>query len=320
MEVLQLNNLTIGYSNRVVQRGLSLVAKASSLTCLLGTNGCGKSTLLRTIALLQPALQGTIVMDGRRVDNLSCAERSQLFSLVLTDVFSVENLRVEELVALGRTPYTGWFGHLSAQDVAVVRQALADVKLLHKKDDYFHSLSDGEKQRAVIAKALAQDTPIVLLDEPTAHLDLPNRIEIMLLLRRLAHDTGKCFVVAMHELELAMQVADNIWLMSADGVEVGVPEDLMRCGSFQRCFSSPNYRFSERDGSFVLNAQASRIGVAVNGDGVNATWLCRALHRVGCKVDADAQLQIDANDEGYVVCGERFTSVEQVIAYVLRTK
>ena len=295
--------MSIGYAKKLVQENLNLCAEKSSLVCLLGTNGCGKSTLLRTLACLQSPLSGTIFINGKDVSSLSASDRALLFSLVLTDVVSVENLRVYDLVALGRTPYTGWFGTLSLEDKAVVEQAIADVNLTHKSNDFLHELSDGERQRAVIAKALAQDTPLVLLDEPTAHLDLPNRIEIMLLLRRLSVETSKCFIVSMHELELAMQVADCVWLMSEGGVESGVPEDLMMSGAFQRCFASKNYNFNNANGHFVINHSLRGKKIAVQGDEYRKTWLEVALRRAGYEVTDDSNLIVFAEQSHFIVDG-----------------
>lgn len=303
MSFLETKCLSIGYAKKLVQENLNLCAKKSSLVCLLGTNGCGKSTLLRTLACLQSPLSGTICINGKDVSSLSASNRALLFSLVLTDVVSVENLRVYDLVALGRTPYTGWFGTLSLEDKAVVEQAIADVNLTHKSNDFLHELSDGERQRAVIAKALAQDTPLVLLDEPTAHLDLPNRIEIMLLLRRLSVETSKCFIVSMHELELAMQVADCVWLMSEGGVESGVPEDLMMSGAFQRCFASKNYNFNNANGHFVINHSLRGKKIAVQGDEYRKTWLEVALRRAGYEVTDDSNLIVFAEQSRFLVDG-----------------
>jgi len=191
--VLKTTHLNIGYGKHFVQRGLNLSASAGDLICLTGTNGTGKSTLLRTLAGLQKTLGGHITIQGKDVEKLTNAERATLLSLVLTDTITVENLTLHDLVAMGRFPYTNWAGKLSEEDENIINQSLEQVNLTHKANCYICEVSDGEKQRCVIAKALAQDTPLVLLDEPTAHLDLPNRIEIMLLLRRLSVNMRKTF-------------------------------------------------------------------------------------------------------------------------------
>ena len=314
MTFLETTHLSIGYGRKKVQTDLNLSAEQGSLVCLLGTNGCGKSTLLRTLACLQAPLSGTIAINGQALSSKTTQELSLLFSLVLTDVVSVENLRVYDLVALGRTPYTGWFGNLSSTDETIIRKAIEDVNLSHKSNDFLQELSDGEKQRAVIAKALAQDTPLVLLDEPTAHLDLPNRIEIMLLLKRLADETGKCFIVSMHELELAMQIADCVWLMSENGVESGIPEDLMLSGAFHRCFASNNYHFSKNDGHFSLNHQYCGKTVTVHGiDNDRKTWLLLALKRYGYDVVSDSSIEICVEQNYFWVNGSCCETISEVL-------
>ncbi len=317
--ILHTEHLTIGYGKKAVQSDLNLTAARGSLICLLGTNGCGKSTLLRTLSCLQPSLAGAVLIDGKNVETMSAAERALLFSLVLTDVVSVEALRVRDLVAMGRTPYTGWLGKLSPDDVSVVERAIADVNLAHKSECFLHELSDGEKQRAVIAKALAQDTPLVLLDEPTAHLDLPNRIEIMLLLRRLASETQKCFILSMHELELAVQVADCILLMSPQGVVTGVPEDLMLNGYFQACFGTQHFCFDERDGHFSVNHATKQIFVSVKGDERRAAWLVAALKRLGVQVVEHSEITIEATANEFLFLGKSYKTIAQVLE-ALKTK
>ena len=221
-------NLSIGYRNYVVQSNLNLVVDKGNLICMLGTNGCGKSTLLRTLAGLQPSLGGKVFLQGQSLADLSAQQKAKLFALVLTDPVETKNMTVYDVIALGRYPYSSWLGNLSEEDKHFILRALLQVKLQHKTFSRISELSDGERQRVMIARALAQDTPLILLDEPTAHLDLPNRVDTMLLLRRLAHETGKAVVLSSHELDLALQTADRLWLMSPQkGMYCGLPEDLV---------------------------------------------------------------------------------------------
>ena len=250
--LIQTHSLSIGYSNYTVQRDLNLSAEAGSLICLIGTNGSGKSTLLRTLSGLQKALKGNVLIQGKNISQLSHYERSLLFSFVLTDAIDETNMTVYDLVSLGRFPYTNWVGTLSEKDKEIIATSIVQVNLTEKMNCYLHEISDGEKQRAIIAKALTQDTPLVLLDEPTAHLDLPNRIEIMLLLRNLSVNTHKTFILSTHELDLAMQMASTIWLIHPEGVEVGVPEDLMQSGKLQQIFGSESFYFDQENGHFSV--------------------------------------------------------------------
>ena len=315
--MLKTNQLHIGYGHYTVQSDLNLQANARDLICLTGTNGAGKSTLLRTLAGLQKPLKGTITIQNKSVHKLSSYERSTLFSLVLTDPVDVENLTVHDLVALGRFPYTNWAGSLSEIDEAKITESLQQVNLAHKAHSYLNEISDGEKQRAVIAKALAQDTPLVLLDEPTAHLDLPNRIEIMLLLRRLSVNTQKTFILSTHELDLALQMADKIWLMGENGVEIGIPEDLMLSGKFQEAFGSQSFKFDEADGHCKINHLMGPLQVKIVGDKPAILWLERALIRCGIQISESAAITIEADNGLFRVQGIETDSIEETLRILM---
>ena len=225
------NNLTIGYENHVVQRDVSFSLFAGEMVCMLGPNGCGKSTLLRTLAGLQPALNGNFKVVEFQRFNVQSA-----IALVLTERLSLDNTTVHDVVAMGRYPYTSFLGGLSANDEQVIAQSLSAVGLEGTEHTYFNAHSDGEKQRALIAKAIAQETPIILLDEPTAHLDLPNRIRILQLLRRLAHEQGKTILISTHELDLAIQLSDRILLLSENGVQLDTATQLRQTKAFTHAF------------------------------------------------------------------------------------
>lgn len=225
------NNLTIGYENHVVQRDVSFSLFAGEMVCMLGPNGCGKSTLLRTLAGLQPALNGSFKVVEFQRFNVQSA-----IALVLTERLSLDNTTVHDVVAMGRYPYTSFLGGLSANDEQVIAQSLSAVGLEGTEHTYFNAHSDGEKQRVLIAKAIAQETPIILLDEPTAHLDLPNRIRILQLLRRLAHEQGKTILISTHELDLAIQLSDRILLLSENGVQLDTAAQLRQTKAFTHAF------------------------------------------------------------------------------------
>lgn len=233
------NNLTIGYEHTVVQRDLSFSLQKGEMVCMLGKNGCGKSTLLRTLAGLQPALGGEFSFPISDI-RYPISDNPSNIALVLTERLSLENTTVHDVVAMGRYPYTSFLGGLSAEDEQIIAQALKDVGLADTRSPIsetpFNAHSDGEKQRALIAKAIAQQTPIILLDEPTAHLDLPNRIKILQLLRRLAHEQGKMILISTHELDLAIQLSDRILLMSDEGIQLDTPANLRACKAFTKAF------------------------------------------------------------------------------------
>lgn len=226
------NNLAIGYGEHIVQHDLSFSLREGELVCMLGKNGCGKSTLLRSLAGLQPILGGSVLCHSKEVNQYS----HMPMALVLTERLSIEQTTIHDVVAMGRYPYTSFLGGLSNIDEYIIKQSLNEVGLVGVEDTYFNDHSDGEKQRVLIAKAIAQQTPIILLDEPTAHLDLPNRIKILRLLRRLAHEQKKTILISTHELELAIQFSDRILLMSERGVLLDSATNLHAIDAFTAAF------------------------------------------------------------------------------------
>ena len=234
---LEIEDLSIGYHRSIVQEHLQLCAGEGEMICLLGTNGSGKSTLLRTIAGLQPLYGGRILLCGRDLQRLSSQELARLSALVLTERTALVNTHVVDIVGMGRYPYSNLLGGMSASDMEQIEQAIGQCDLAGLRDRYFNSLSDGEKQRVLLAKAIAQQTPIVLLDEPTAHLDLPGRYRTFALLQEMAHEQGKTVVVSTHDLDLALQTADKLWLMKQQGgIVTGTPKELLGSGVFEEVF------------------------------------------------------------------------------------
>lgn len=240
--ILSLSNVAIGYREKrystIINNHLNAQIKRGEMICLLGPNGCGKSTLIRTLAGMQPALDGKIFVDDEDISSMNLEKLAKKISVVLTDSITVPNLTVRDIVSLGRFPHTNWFGKSSKEDDSIVTESIEKVHLEQLAEKEFLCLSDGEKQRTLIAKALAQDTPLVILDEPTAHLDLPNRIAVMQLLQNLAHTTKKSILLSTHELDLATQFADSIWLIQRNQpLIIGNPEDLRTNKVFERAFN-----------------------------------------------------------------------------------
>ncbi len=205
-----LQSLSIGYSHKVIAADINAQIKGGELTCLIGRNGTGKSTLMRTLAGFLKPLGGSALLDGRDVGRLSPAERSHLISVVLTDRVDIDGMRVKDLVSVGRQPYTGFFGKMSSDDEEVVNKAIADVGMTDFAGRQVNSLSDGERQKVMIAKALAQQTPVILLDEPTAFLDYPSKKEMFQMLSQLCHEQGKAVLVSTHDLDIALPIADSV--------------------------------------------------------------------------------------------------------------
>lgn len=300
----QLTNVSIGYPSKkepkIVQKDLSLSADKGELIALIGKNGCGKSTLLRSMACLQPIYSGEIIINGEDILEKTPKERAQLISIVLTNQRSVAAFNVKELISIGRDPYTGWLGSLSADDEKIIAESIEMTNLQGFENRNIYELSDGERQRVFIARALAQNTPIILLDEPTSHLDLPNRISILLLLQKLARETGKTIFISTHELETAMQVADKIWLMEKlNGVKIGTPEDMVLQGIFDSVFAHNSYDFDKEYGSFVVRKLLDKhIATQVNNpNSLMARWTTKALSRKGYRISPEAPLTVSMDDE-----------------------
>lgn len=286
--------LSVGYPpDKVLIRNLNLSVRRGELICLLGTNGAGKSTLLRTLAGMQTPLSGHVTMLEQNLAEIPKRRLAQELSLVLTERGIAPNLRVHELIAMGRHPYSGWFGRLSKSDHMFIEQAMSDTGIRDFAPRPFDELSDGEKQKVMIARALAQDTPLIILDEPTVHLDLPNRVEIMQLLHRLSHEKHKAILMSSHDLELVIQSADQLWLLHEQNIWSGIPEDLILQGKVEACFQSENLRFDQEKGSFVIRRKPSR-SIRLSGEGISAHWTQQALERAGYQVveDNSTNLQI----------------------------
>lgn len=217
-ETIQLKDLSIGYNEKgrgkkYIAREINASLYEGQLTCLLGANGAGKSTLLRTLSAFLPPLEGEVLLKGKRIEEYSANERARLVGVVLTEKPELHHMMVGELVGMGRSPYTNFWGSLSTTDREAVNKALEMVGMSDFATRLVDTLSDGERQKVMIAKALAQETPVIYLDEPTAFLDYPSKVDTMLLLRQLAHETGKTIFLSTHDVELALQTADTLWLM-----------------------------------------------------------------------------------------------------------
>lgn len=236
INTIELHSLTLGYGDRILFADANIGFGWGEFTALIGRNGTGKSTLLRTIAALAKPMSGYVTLDGRRLEEMSRLEIASRISFVSTDEVRVTNLKVADVVALGRAPYTNWIGSLTTEDKRMVVRSLELVGMSAFAHKGMDTLSDGERQRVMIARALAQDTPIILLDEPTAFLDLPNKYGICLLLRELAHKQGKSIIFSTHDLNIALELCDTIALIDNGSFYYGTTESLINNGDLQRLF------------------------------------------------------------------------------------
>ncbi len=317
--MLKTIKLSIGYDHAILEN-LNLHVRAGEFICLIGLNGSGKSTLLQSLCGLQKPLDGQIYINGKNLSLLNSRTLAQYISIVLTTAVVIDKLSVFDLVAMGRSPHTNWVGRLTPKDKNILHQVIEQVGLSAKMNCDFNAMSDGEKQRAIIAKALAQDTPIVLLDEPTAYLDVLNRVHIMQLLKTLSRQMNKSFIVSTHELDLAMQLSDTIWLVGDKQLYVGTPEDLLLQNVFQRVFENENYRFDKTSGLFQIQHPMTKGVVSVKGEDFSAQLIKKAMQRKGFDIDTNATYCITAENNVFEVNGQKFSSIEDVLEFVLSTK
>ena len=231
--MIELQHLTVGYGDRAVLSDINLTLKAGQMVCLLGSNGVGKSTLLRTLAGFIPPLSGKVLLQGRDLLSLSLSERSRSVSVVLTERVEVPYMKVADLVGMGRSPYTGFFGTLSEEDRAIIDEAIEMVGIASLAERTIDTLSDGERQKAMLAKALAQQTPVILLDEPTAFLDFHAKASTLRLMLRLAHETNKTIFLSTHDVEMAIQLSDALWIIQDDMIHAGTTTSLTEDGTLQ---------------------------------------------------------------------------------------
>lgn len=301
--ILQTKNLDAGYkkgkATNIVLKGVNLSLHRGELVCFLGPNGVGKSTLLRTISGVQPPIQGEVLIDQQALSSLSLLEKAKRISLVLTGRISGANLTVKELVTLGRHPHTNWAGTLTKEDYEKTEAAITNTHIEALVDQKLYALSDGQLQKAMIARALAQDSDIMILDEPTAHLDLNNRIEIMDLLLNMAKKTNKAILAATHELDLAFQTADKFWLAGFDQPIIsGIPEALALNGFIEKIFFRPGIHFNPFTGRFSLTHTFKRTIKLSGGNALFKHWTSHALQRIGYAVsEVEGEMAIHIKHE-----------------------
>lgn len=307
---LEAHDLTIGYASRpapkVVASGLTLSLQPGKLTALLGSNGSGKSTLIRTLAGLQPALGGRVMLGEQDITTQSPPTLAKQIAVVLQESARHLNLTVFEVAAMGRTPYTNWLGKLTALDKKLTYESLERAGIAHLAERRIAQLSDGEWQKTMFSKALAQDTPLILLDEPTAHLDLLSKIELVGLLRTAAYEHRRSVLFSTHDLDLALKMADSIWLMDGEGsVYPGAPEDLVLEGKIEKIYSNGlQTGFSAETGNIEVPAPNLNRKVAVNGQGTRLFWTKKALKRAGytvCTEGKETSLAVVVHDDHWLI-------------------
>lgn len=324
--LLETRGLTVGYGkSTAVLSDLDITLREGELVSIIGANGSGKSTLLRTLADVQKPLSGDVLLSKDNINNLRPRHIAKRIGLVFTESTNAGGLTVTELVSLGRYPHTGFFGRLSAEDKRIVSEAIESVGVAHKCDSFVAELSDGERQKVMIAKALAQQTPLILLDEPTAFLDIASKIDTMRLLHKLAHEQGKGVIVSSHDVSQALLLSDKLWIVTASGELVqGGTEDLILSGALNRVFKSDSIYFDKTAANFVSKATYhNNICLTAASDELRY-WCANALQRNGIEVTAEtADMQVEItnpnsillkNKDGVLI--QSFNSVAELISFI----
>lgn len=312
-------DLSLGYAKGKVRKeilsGLNFRLFPGQLTCLLGPNGVGKSTLIKAILGQLKPWKGDLILDGRPIQTYTHADLAKKLSVVLTEPFLPGNMTVGQLVALGRIPHTNWTGKLESSDLEAVEKALSATKIQYLKEERLAEISDGQRQKAMIARALAQDGKTMVLDEPTAHLDLVNRFEIMQLLRDIAKTQEKAILVVTHDLEIALETADQFWLLNCGTPLIsGLPEDLVISGQINQLLPGDKFRFSLEKGK--IEASVSDRKLEISGPTELVFWVRKALEKAGVS-GSDLNIQVEENPFSVLVNGEkRFDELGELVDFL----
>ena len=318
--IIYTKSLSAGYRKRksvtTVLRNVDLELHEGELVSLLGANGAGKSTLIRTICGLQPALSGRVMVSDKDVERLTPRQLSKTIALVTTERTFAGGLTVSELVGLGRHPHIGFLGRLDEHDRQIVATAIEKVGISHKSESYVAELSDGERQKVMIAKALAQEAPVIILDEPTAFLDVASRVEVLQLLHDLARNERRTILISSHDIQQSMALSDRLWIVSDSGEIVsGVTEDLILADKISLLFSNRNVAFDPATGDFLTTRKGAR-QITLKADSAELNkWIANALRRndlLACEADNPQIYAHTAND--IRLNGNRLCSIEELLS------
>lgn len=323
---IELKNVSVGYeqaggSPLEILKEVSYNAAPGEMVALIGSNGIGKSTLLRTMVGFQRYFTGEIKVNGSELGEIGIKELARIMSFVSTENIRVANMTVFDLVAFGRFPYTNWMGKLTETDRQKVDNAIEKVGLQDFKKRQITRVSDGERQRAMIARAVAQDTPVILLDEPTAFLDVSNKYEIFHLLQLLAKEQGKTIILSTHDLNIALREVDKLWIVTGEGIFQGAPEDAALNGWLNKLFKNENIGFDLQEGEYFFKKEF-KAKVKVVGDELPLIWTLRALNRAGYQivVKAEPDFYVYVNDNSWKLESKNeirtFQSIYQLLAFL----
>ncbi len=254
--ILTTSNLSVGYSSKkeikTIATHINLNLKKGELIALIGANGIGKSTLLRTLIGIQPPLSGNVILNEKNINEYDSISFAQNLSIVLTEKLPPSNLTVFEIIALGRQPYTNWLGNLSDNDISKINEAMELTQITSLAEKKHYEISDGQLQNVLVARALAQDTPLIILDEPTTHLDLLHKVSLFKLLKKLAKETNKCILFSTHDIDMAIQISDEMIIMTDENVVQDQPCNFISKGNFETLFKNEHIAFDREKGKFIV--------------------------------------------------------------------
>ena len=326
-EILSLDSLKIGYvsgkTKKILLPPLSARAYSGEMIAVIGRNGIGKSTLLRTLTGLQQPLGGEIYYEGNNIMDLTRIELARKAGYISTEIVKVSNMRVYDLVALGRFPHTNWIGKIEQKDQEAITNALEMTSIQSLKEKFVSELSDGERQKTMIARILAQDTGTMIMDEPTAFLDVAAKYDIFNLLRRLSGNNGKTVIFSTHDLQTAISQSDKIWLILENGLIEGAPEDLIIAGAFDHLFKSSTVMFNSEDGTFSFRSEPLG-SIYIEGKGIKRYWTEKAINRTGFTLSKGKSFPYiitpsNSNANWQLLTGNRteeFISIYELISYL----
>lgn len=315
-KILQINDLSIGYQ-KVIQDRINLQLFEGQFICLIGPNGIGKSTFLKTLSKVIPALSGEVFLIENEINTLNHKDLSRLIGLVLTDHIEGFNLKAIDVIQMGRYPHTGFWGQISITDEKIIEEVIKQIGINNLVNRLFSELSDGEKQKVMIAKALVQQAPLLLLDEPTAFLDFPTKASLLVMLRKLAKTNQLGVILSTHDIELALKTADQIWLFTEEHQLIkGMPEDLVLQGHINRVFKNKDMQFNVESGHFERQSHYNKT-VDLIGDSNAIFWLEKALLRNDIGIDDNADICISYHDKFEIKKEKKvlnlFSTIEDVI-------
>lgn len=323
---IELENLSVGYEQPggtplEILKGINFSATQGEMVALIGCNGIGKSTLLRTLAGFQNYFSGKVKINNNELSQVGAKEMARIMSFVSTENIRVANMTVFDLVAFGRFPYTNWMGRLTENDRREVDEAIEKVGLRGFENRQITRISDGERQRAMIARAVAQDTPVIFLDEPTAFLDVSNKYEIFHLLQVLTKERGKTIVLSTHDLNIALREVDKLWIVTEEGTFQGAPEDAVLNGWLGQLFKNEHIGFDLQEGEYFFKKEF-KAKVKVEGEGLPMIWTLRALNRLGYQIviKAEPDFRVEVLENSWQLKTKRgtqvFTSVYDLLVHL----